>query len=312
MIQRLRLLLTLVLLPAIQLTGQDSLVVSDTTGMMDTTLVVLDTTLEETSQTPQTEILNDILVYTEEDSYRRWLTLSLSTHDSTQQVAKPMIQSTSREGQFTLALAGLEGRYTAQRSLFKDVGHFPLQYELIVSEEDSLFIKGNTVPFEFIKSTFSFDSNEYLIEIIYSEAVSLGKGSDTKQHVSKSMGKTDTKLPRLATSRSGDLKDLFMQSLVIAGGSFSLVLLILISWFLVKARRRKAIRPSFGDVLENRSNTPSPNPSEPDTPANTEVSRPLTPEQKEAQIREIMAKDDLTYDEATLRIQYQDPGVTDE
>jgi len=143
-----------------------------------------------------------------------------------------------------------------------------------------------------------------LIELIYS-SIPTPELNNSGEPVAVDAARSPKLL--LIPKRSNELKKLFTDSLIIALFGLAAILALGFIVYWVRRPRRAQATTSFADVLKETSE------KNPDSSSlSGEDQRPLTPEMKEAQVREMMATKNLTYDEATLRIQYTQPGSEDE
>ena len=253
-----------------------------------------------------------ILIYSEEDHQGRWISVAFHDVSQSPDVRRPLITEDGAEGSFSLVFTGIGSASLQNPGQVQEHGHFPLQYQVQRLDPNTLRISGKTLPFDDIKSSYSFDASEYLMEFIYTDPHLMA----TQQHEPASRVKpgravSPTGLPEsretVFSTHARQLKVFFVDSLIIAGSGSVLVILLVLGLYLRRRRNRRGPNRDFGDIMDQK-NGPDPG-SQAQPVIKHEV---FTEQMRENRIREIMVSNDLTYDEAALRFGFENTGQRDE
>lgn len=245
-------------------------------------------------------------IYTEEGAYNRWMSVSFHDVNRHQSIQKPIVSTQHLKGVFEIRFSDFENVTTGPARMIQESGHFPMQYQISFPDSDGLLISGKTLPFQLLRQNYSFDSGEYSFEFIYSDTRSTGSLDPTESEPVASEVSKVTSQPKRSVQpnqtpiRANTLKRLFAESVWIASIGLVVILLLIFAVLFSKKRAKSISRQSFADILDEKAEQP-----ESSVPRVRQNHAELTPEMREQRIRDLMAEGNLTYDEATLRLQYE-------
>lgn len=255
-------------------------------------------------------ITQAFVVSSAEDRSRRWLNISPGIIPESKGLATPTIETDANKGTFSFVLSGVDsGSYLGNRML-RENGHFPIHFEVAFSNPEEVTIKGRTLPFDDVNCFYSFVTNEYVVELIFVAPQSAPKPNDkiiTRKSSNKQVQGNESKPGRtLAAARNTSISDLrakIIDVVFIAAGALGLVILLLLIILLIKKITQKNGQGSedFSQVLAEKT-TSRPHASQTKNRVEGETARVETREEK---VRRIMETQNISYDEAALRIDYE-------
>ncbi len=258
--------------------------------------------------TPRFGITAALQILTGEDDARRWLSVSNGDQFSLQGVTQPEYETNANAGSFSLRLFGMDTTAYLGRRMVRDHGHFPIHFNVEFADSQTLIISGRTLPYDDIACIYSFDRDEYRLELIFKEqSPRLISATPTENlgniDSSNSATPIDIQQPTDEKSTSQPLayQAMLIDSILIAAIGLGLILLLLGGFLLIKKiRKNQKKSTNFADVMAKKA-------AESETGKESIPEEPLilTAEMREERIRNMMESKGVSYDEAALRIQYE-------
>jgi len=240
-----------------------------------------------------------------ESAEQRWIVITASVPQLAESIRKPIIMTNGSTGEFSWCLDGVDTTTYLGNRMLQDHGHYPIYYTVQFPASNTIMIQGKTLPYDDMNCFYSFQREEYRLEFLFAGdqqtdlagsapllKTDVDKINKTKQLTSSTNHPTQ--------SESAAYFELFMKALRIASIALIVVVLLLLGYFLVRSLRRQTASFSkpFSAVLDDKTIAES---GQINTGGEALV---LTPEQQEEQIRQLMERDSIGYDEAALRVQY--------
>lgn len=287
-------LLSLLLAVCIPLTAKDSILINPS-----------DASTDDADSFALSKITPAIIIDTKEDKTHRWVTISGGMSDSLGSIPKPILLTDGNAGSFSLELSGVDTSTYLGTRMYRDHGHYPMQFQVELLDSNAILISGKTLPYDEISSHYSFDREAYVLEFTFeipqtSAAVAKTNiksvTSDNPGIVEKPAQKSDLK------RSSVDLMAMLYNAIIIAGAALGMVILVLLVILILKKIRtpQTVEQRHFADVLDTKAVASSIESS--DSPIDPDI---LTPEIREEKIRGLMEAESISYDEAALRVQYE-------
>ncbi len=250
-------------------------------------------------------LIKAVAIRTGEDLERRWLRISLGSPSAGSDFQRPLIETNANEGIFALTLSGIDTAAYLGNRMLRDHGQYPIQFQVEFSDSQTVMISGKTLPFDDVQYYYSFDQEAYRLDFIFDDP-NLFLTSDMREpRQSLDANSRNIHEPEeLPTVGKGaaTIKQKLIDAVIMAALILGAILLIFgVIVFVSKNKRdRQENTREFSDVLEEKSEN-----NENIMVATSLEPLVLTAEAREEKIRELMRSDDISYDEAALRIQYE-------
>lgn len=295
------------LLSLLTLTGtgfsQDSVTSADSLSQLAPPI------LSNVDQVPEAFTPVLVTIVCEEDRSKRWISIAGGTSPRSQSMIQPDYETDAGEGSFTISLRGIDTVAYLGSRMHRGYGHYPIQYEVIYPDSHTVIIRGKTLPFDDVRCYYSFELQEYRLEFIFNDrGAPLVAQSKVDRAAQKTTNPPNQDSERVTTnhpgtsSSLGSSKSLLLNSTLIATVGVGFVLLVIGLMILGKRRRARkaAADPNFAEVLDSKSGG-----NKAVEAANSGEPEVLTVEMREEKIRTLMESQNVSYDEAALRIQYE-------
>ncbi|MEA3286018.1 MAG: hypothetical protein U9Q77_01395 [Candidatus Marinimicrobia bacterium] len=274
-------------------------------------MAVTDIAIEVVEDLKADEVLIQALrINSGEDSSRRWLSISGEGLNSGSTLLYPIYETNGNEGSFWIKLTGFETSAYLGNRMLRDHGQYPIHFQVDLIDSQTVAITGKTLPYDDVRCTYSFDLDEYRLEFIFHESTPMqlfdpASPNQPSHDSNLSFASGEGRSIASGTTHRNSTKKVWgmlKDSVMIASSVLGLVLLILgIILTIIKMKQKwPAKSQKFADVLGRKAQNDDHVPE-----VDNDVPPVNTPEIQEARIRELMQTDNISYDEASLRIQYQ-------
>lgn len=287
------------------------LAAQDSTLAMNSIINLDSTGSGEDTDQPMAGMLQAIVIKSGENDTSRWVSVAVDRAHLIQGIHYPTIETDANAGSFDIELYNLDSNAYLGSDLIQDSGKFPIQYKVEFPDSLTLHIQGQVLPYDDISTSYSFDKDEYRIEFIFkNQSQKLFKQAQEMPQEQKVVSahaepspEYDTQLNHnLIDKKTSEFKAMLKRSVMLATIALgaTLFLFFLIVFVKKQLRHKSTLDQNFSEVLDEKVDAP-----ESDDNGGEPGPTIMTPELKEERIRNLMENDKLSYDEAALRVQYE-------
>jgi len=276
-------------------------------GALLDSIALQDSLFELESASADFELTQAVIVQTDESSTRRWISISTGALVSGQNVMHPAYTADSATGNFSFILDGVDTTAYLGHRKQRDTGYFPIQYEITFPDSERIAIRGRTLPFSDASCYYSFDLNDYRLDFSFKK---LDQPANPMNSSAGNLAKIglEAKTPETGLGVEGDhrrpnadrISPLFYNALFVAGAAMTLVLLVFIGVLMIRKMKQNKTTHTFAEFMDAKSP-----PEIDEAPIGNPAAEILTPELREEKIRALMVSENISYDEAALRVQYE-------
>ncbi len=259
---------------------------------------------------------NLIALHTSEFSQFRRLLIHIPQNNANV-LTLPTFKENPAAGKIQITIYDIEENRYLGPSLIKETGAYPTRIKIEFPQSKTMQITVETIPYQYLSAFNVFGSEQFIFDIykympsetmLLEKSVSLFPGAAASEDMPQSSRSLELSLVGkvryfMLKHGSGRIMDAFYYS-----GLIIIVLTFLgIIWLFLKKKNAPPAQPAIPKAAKKRKEAvtpvPSPKVAVPQvTPAPESPFVPLTPADKENMIRELMQKEGISYDEATILV----------